>query len=340
MSRKMRLVCGSSHPALGERIAEELGIPLMTMGLSRFSNGEVRIKPSSDPEFTLRGARVFVLQTGGSTPDGSINDYLVELLLIMDACRRGGCSELNLLIPCYPYARQDKKDTSRAPISAKAVARMLESQRLDRIVCIDLHNSCIQGMFECCCDNLFVTTLMTDWFQRNVFRYAVTARFVLIAPDAGASEKVEKVAKYMKLPFLTMNKTRSHELNNVVHGIQLMATPEMLADAPRGRFLTHRVPIIVDDMIDTCGTVIKAVDKLAEYGAEECIVAATHGVLSGPALDRINACPQLSLVVVSDSLPQQRNLERCSKLRVFGLAGFLAEVVRRTLDNRSLGDMF
>lgn len=355
----VRLLAGNSHPVLAQRIAAELGIPLTDGGVSYFSNTETRIKPDSAAAGTFRGKSVFIIQTGSAdlSEDSvrefgqtrSVNDHIQEVLLLMDACRRGGCNDITLIIPCYPYARQDKKDSSRAPISAAVVAKQFESQGVDRIICLDLHNSCIQGLFtdpfRRCSDNLYPTRVLREWLMNNVFHATTvgdpsyTEKFVVIAPDAGAAQKVEKVAGYLGLDFLTMNKARDYNTKNKVKKIQLQCAPEMLEGKTPQDFLAGRTAIIVDDMADTCGTVVAAIEKLMAYGVEGCIVAVTHGVLSGPALQRIEECDGLKMVVVSDSLPQERNVEKCSKIRVYSVAKFLAELVRRTVVKKSFSTL-
>jgi len=355
----VRLVAGNSHPELAKSIADELGIKLIDCGISYFSNTETRIKPTAQANETFRGKSVFILQTGGADKSEesmrefnqhrSVNDHVMELLLLMDACRRGGCSDITLLVPCYPYARQDKKDTSRAPISASVIAKLLQSQGVDRIICLDLHNSCIQGLFtdpfRRCCDNLFPTKVLREWLMNNVFKTNIvgdplyTDKFIVIAPDTGAAEKVEKVAGYLGLDFLTMNKVRDYNTNNKVKKIQLQCAPEMLVGHTPHDFLRGRTAIIVDDMADTCGTVVAAIEKLMSYGAEGCIVAVTHGILSGPALERIEKCDGLKLLITSDSLPQRKNVQKCSKIRVYSIAKYMAEVVRRTISNKSFSTL-
>ena len=355
----VRLVAGNSHPELAMRVAADLGIGLTDGGVSYFSNTETCIKPDDAAEGTFRGKSVFILQTGCAdmSPESmaefgqhrSINDHIIEVLLLMDACRRGGCNDITLLIPCYPYARQDKKDSSRAPISAAVIAKLFESQGVDRIICLDLHNSCIQGLFSDpfrrCSDNLYPTKVLREWLMNNVFEANIvgdpsyTDRYVVIAPDAGATQEVEKVAGYLGLDFLTMNKARDYTTKNKVKKIQLQCAPEMLEGKTPQDFLAGRTAIIIDDMADTCGTVVAAIEKLMSYGVESCIVAVTHGVLSGPALERIDACEGLKLVLVSDSLPQARNLARCKKLRVYSVGKFLAELVRRTVLQKSFSTL-
>lgn len=341
----VRLVAGSSHPELALAVANQLRIPLTDMGVSYFSNTETRIKPTAAPESTFRGKRVFILQTGSYSTEHNVNDHVMEVGLIMDACRRGGCQEINLLIPCFPYARQDKKDTSRAPISSSFVADMWQLRGVDRIVCFDLHNPCIQGLFTGCSDNLFPTKVLRHWLMNNLFKSAnigdksYTEKFVLIAPDAGAAPKVEKVAGYLELDFLTMNKVRDYNTKNKVKSIQLQCAPEMLQGHTPQDFLAGKKAIIIDDIVDTCGTVVAAIEKLMSYGVESCIVAATHGVLSGPALERIAECKGLEMVIVSDSLPQSENMAANKKIQVYSISWMLAEVVRRTVAERSFASL-
>jgi len=341
----VRLVAGSSHPELARHVAQLLGIKLTDMGVSYFSNTETRIQPTGDPESTFRGKRVFILQTGSASDKLRVNDHVMEVALMMDACRRGGCKEINLLVPCYPYARQDKKDSSRAPISASVIADIWKTRGVDRIVCFDLHNPGTQGYFPHCSDNLFATKVIREWLMNGVFGASVvgdksyTDRFVLIAPDAGAAPKAEKVATYLQLDMLTMNKVRDYSTKNKVKSIQLQCAPEMSA-GHTGDFLAGKTAIIVDDMADTCGTVVAAIDKLMSYGADGCIVVVTHGVLSGNALKTISECKGLKMLLTSDTLPQSENQAKCDKIQVYSVAGMLAEVVRRTITDKSFSSLF
>lgn len=345
--RKVRLVTGRSHPELAAAVSKQLRIPLTDMGVGSFSNTETRINPTREANSTFRGKRVFVLQTGSFIPSQglTVNDTFMETLLIIDACVRGGCKEVVLLMPHYPYARQDKKDSSRAPISAALVGKILKGCALARFVSMDLHNPAIQGYFPKCSDNLFTTKLLREFLMRNVFHATqvgdpnYTNKFVLIAPDAGAAPKVEKIAGYLALDFLTMNKTRDYNTKNKVKTIQLQCAPEMLNGRTPRDFLAGKKAIIVDDMADTFGTVLAAIEKLLSYGVESCLVAVTHGVLSGEAIERINGCSGLEMVIVSDTLPQAENVAKCPKLRVYSIDWMLAEVVRRTVCERSFGTL-
>lgn len=358
--KNVKLLAGNSHPKLAKLVASHLGMSLSPCDITYFRNTETRIKNTTDESETFRGKDIFIIQTGcydhsekakerfGMTLN--INDYIMETLLMMDACRRGSCNSISLIIPFYPYARQDKKDTSRAPISASVVAQLFQSQGLDRIVCFDLHNSCIQGLFNDpfrrCCDNLYATKLLRSWLMEHVFhasergRGAYVDKFVVIAPDEGAVTKTRIIANTLGLPFFNMSKVRDYSKENKVEQLVLMAAPEMIADRPAGTLLQGKIPLIVDDMFDTCGTLIAAVECLMEYGASSVIAAATHGIFSGPALDRINGCDALRLVLVSDSLPQFRHTEQCRKIKVYSIAQMLAEVVKRIATNHSLSPLF
>lgn len=255
----------------------------------------------------------------------------MELRLIMDACNRGGCKSMTILVPCYPYARQDKKDTSRAPISTAVVADML--RHATRVVCFDLHNPCIQALFHQSCDNLFTTKLQEHWLRTELFAGGgdYHEQYVLISPDEGAMKKTRIIANKLGLPFMTMSKTRDYSLENHVDEIVLLGNPELLHG---------KTAIIIDDMIDTAGTVLEAVAKLTYHGAVGCGVIATHGVLSGPAIDRINGCDALTFVLVSDTLPQSANQLRSSKVIVYSISAMLAEVIRRITMDHSLSSLF
>jgi ribose-phosphate pyrophosphokinase len=195
-----------------------LGVPLTDTGITKFSNGEIRVKPSSEASATFRGKHVFIIQTGGGNVPTSVTEHVFEVTLMMDAVRRAGCSSITLIIPLYPYSRQDKKDVSKSPISAAVVATIWEKFGVDRVVTFDLHNACIQGFFHKACDNIFPTKVLREYLMNNVFGGIDSdyqKRFLLIAPDTGAAQKVEKVAGYLKLDFLTMSKARDYSTLNI-----------------------------------------------------------------------------------------------------------------------------
>ena len=331
----IRLISGSSHNGLAQLIANELEIPLTKCKITRFANSETRIQL----EESVRGKHVYFIQTGGfdSETHQSVNDYIIETALVLDAVA-GSAKTVTLFIPCFPYARQDKKDSSRAAISARTVAQIFTMNgNLKKVVCIDLHAASIQGLFppNVACDNLYCIKPICEYLYDNIFESrdlnVYGNKFVAISPDEGALKRVRIYASQLNLKHMQMSKQRDYSKNNVVDETVLLGNP---------KWLLGNTAIIFDDMIDTGGTMIKAVECLVEKGAKDAIIVVSHGVLSGAAIEKINQCELIKSVIVSDSLPQDKNIARCPKLRVFTVSKMYAEVVNRIVNGQSISDMF
>lgn len=324
---------GNSHPDLTKGICDTLDINVGKCDIRYFSNSEAR--PLVDE--SVRGKDVYIVQTGSfdNTQKSidkfgvhrNVNDHIQEIILLMDCCKRSGCGKITLIIPCYPYARQDKKDKPRACISARVIARQFEMFGAERVVCVELHNSCIQGYFDVCCDNLYTSDIMINVLQNNYD----PLQLVIISPDEGGFKRASIVASKLKRPILTMRKNRNYNVENQVKKSTLLGDGSVLKD---------KTAVIVDDMIDTGGTVIKTVKNLKDEGAKDVIVIVTHGILSGPAIDRINAEPFLKAVIVSNTLPQHNNITKCTKLIVFKIDKLLGDVVKRLVQGTSISEMF
>ena len=328
------LLCGNSHPNLGEKISKILGIPLCERVCDKFSNTEIRLKIVNN----IRNKDVFIIQTGTYLSDRSysINDYLMETLIMIDACRRSMVKTINLIMPCYPYARQDKKDESREPITSKLVANMLCSAGIDRVVVMDLHSAQIQGFFDIPVDNIYSLNLVIEYLEKNLFNgYTEEERmnkYVVVSPDAGATKRTLKFAKVMKLNTVIMHKQRNYSKKSCVEKMLLIGDHDDVK---------NKTAIILDDMTDTFGTVGATVRLLVdEYGAKDVICLVTHGILSGPAIDRINGCKYLKKVIVSNSIPQNINCKKCEKLEVFDISDLLSEVIKRVVSGGSLSELF
>ena len=257
----------------------------------------------------------------------NVNDHIQETLLMMDACQRSGCGKITLIIPCYPYARQDKKDKPRACISAKVVAKQFELFKPDRIVSVELHNSCIQGYFDVSVDHLYTSNTIVEELQQS---YNVND-LVIISPDEGGVKRASIVAAKLDRPILTIRKNRDYNTENKV------VESTLLGDSDK---IKGKIAVIVDDMLDTGGTVIKTVNLLKDEGASSVVVVVTHGILSGPAIDRINKEPSLERVFVSNTLPQTENLKNCDKLKVYEIDSMIAEVIKRLMVGKSISEMF
>jgi ribose-phosphate pyrophosphokinase len=291
---------------------------------------------------SVRGKTVYILQSGSHNAEDpetgrqlSVNDMIMETLLIADAVTRSGCKNIILLCPCYPYARQDKKDKARAAISAKCVADLFEAKGIKRIVATELHNPCIQGFFGKSVDNLYTMDLIIEWLRENEFPLlSGKDDYVVISPDEGGFKRGSVFADKLGLPFLAMSKQRDYSQKNVVSKNVLLGD----SDALKGK-----TAIILDDMLDTGGTAIQTIWLLVELGAKDVIICVTHGVLSGNAVERIEGCERLKYLLMSDSLsfPCHANFAKAKgKLRVFTLAKLYSDVVQRLVEGRSISEIF
>ncbi|KAH8899661.1 phosphoribosyl pyrophosphokinase [Thozetella sp. PMI_491] len=314
MANEIKLLTGNSHPILSRLVADRLGIEIAkTMSLN-YSNQETSVTIGE----SVRDEDVFILQ---STLPGDINDGLMELLIMIHACRTASARRITAVIPNFPYARQDKKDKSRAPISAKLIANMLVTAGCNHVITMDLHASQIQGFFNVPVDNLYAEPSVLRWIEENMN----TQDCVIVSPDAGGAKRATSLADRLQTAFALIHKERPRP--NVVGRMVLVGDVE------------DKIAILVDDMADTCGTLAKAAATLKEHKAREVIAIVTHGILSGNAIETINkSC--LSKVIVTNTVPLSDKLERCPKLRVIDVSGTIAEAIRRTHNGESVSYLF
>ncbi|KAK2071940.1 hypothetical protein P8C59_006324 [Phyllachora maydis] len=314
MANEIKLLTGNSHPILARLVADRLGIEIAkTMSLN-YSNQETSVTIGE----SVRDEDVFILQ---STAPGDINDGLMELLIMIHACRTASARRITAVIPNFPYARQDKKDKSRAPISAKLIANMLVTAGCNHVITMDLHASQIQGFFNVPVDNLYAEPSVLRWITENLN----TDDCVIVSPDAGGAKRATSIADRLQTAFALIHKERPRP--NVVGRMVLVGEVE------------DKTAILVDDMADTCGTLAKAAEVLKEHKAKEVVAIVTHGILSGNAIDTINkSC--LGKLVVTNTVPLGDKLERCSKLRVIDVSGTVAEAIRRTHNGESVSYLF
>ncbi|KAJ8014979.1 hypothetical protein DPEC_G00021390 [Dallia pectoralis] len=312
----IKIFSGSSHRELSHKIAERLGMELGKVVTKKFSNQETCVEIGE----SVRGEDVYIVQSGC----GEINDNLMELLIMINACKIASASRVTAVIPCFPYARQDKKDKvgSRAPISAKLVANMLSVSGADHIITMDLHASQIQGFFDIPVDNLYAEPAVLKWIKENIPEWK---NCTIVSPDAGGAKRVTSIADRLNVDFALIHKERkkANEVDRMV----------LVGD------VTDRVAILVDDMADTCGTVCHAADKLISAGATKVYAILTHGIFSGPAVSRINnAC--FEAVVVTNTIPQEEKMKTCPKIQVIDISMILAEAIRRTHNGESVSYLF
>nr|QBK88093.1 MAG: zinc finger protein [Marseillevirus LCMAC202] len=322
---------GSSHPDLARMIATQLSIPISDSIQDCFSNGERRIELHAN----VRGRHVYILQTGCFTNNESTNDYIMELLLMINSARLSDAKSITAIIPHFPYARQDKKDRSRTPISSRLFAEMLQTAGVTRVVTMDLHSSQIQGFFTIPVDNLFARDLIIKHLETKFFtgfaQKEIQKRFVLVSPDAGGAKRVLKMAQKMELNSVLMHKQRDHSKKNHVDKTIIVGEEGCLKG---------KTCIIVDDMADTLGTVTKACEELIKNGARDVIVCITHGVLSGPAFERLNNCDAITHLVTSNTIPQDSTILKSSKVQVFDVSELLATCMERIVNGGSISALF
>jgi ribose-phosphate pyrophosphokinase len=312
MSRELRIFTGSAHPVLGEAIARFLGVPLGRAHLARFSDGEVWFQIQDN----VRGADVFVVQPTGPP----VNENLMELLVMIDAFKRSSATRITAVLPYYGYARQDRKDKPRVPISAKLVADLLSTAGTSRVLTMDLHASQIQGFFDVPVDHLFAAPVIMDHVAKLKL-----PRLTVVSPDAGGVERARAYAKRLEATLAIVDKRRESpnvaEVHNVVGEVE------------------GRTALIVDDMTDTGGTLAKVAFALKEAGAREILASSSHAVLSGEAVRKIEESP-LSQLIVTDSIPLAEEKRRCPKIVVLSIAELMAKAIRNIHEEASVTSLF
>ena len=312
MNRELRVFTGNAHPALGEAIARHLGVPLGKAYLARFSDGEVWFQIQDN----VRGADVFVVQP--TAPP--VNENLMELLVMLDAFKRSSASRLTAVIPYYGYARQDRKDKPRVPISAKLVADLISTAGTHRILTMDLHATQIQGFFDIPVDHLFAAPVIMDYVSKLSL-----PDLTVVSPDAGGVERARAYAKRLDATLAIVDKRR--ETANVAEVHHVVGEVE------------GRTALIVDDIVDTAGTLSKVAEALKKAGAREVLASASHPVLSGQALKRIEESP-LSRLLVTDSIPLAPDKARHPKIVVLSIADLLGKAIRNIHEEASVTSLF
>jgi ribose-phosphate pyrophosphokinase len=318
----VKLFCGSSYRDLGERISHHLDIPLGKITLDNFADGEVNIFIGE----SVRNCECVIIQSTSQCENKSVNDVLMELLIIIDALKRGSASKVVVVMPYFGYSRADRKDYSRAPISAKVVASCLEAQNVNRIISCDLHSGQISGFFSnnCPMDNLYNEVYFVDYIKYHIIpEYG--NNIVIVAPDEGAVKSATRVAGKLNLSAATIFKNR--EKANVVSQMCLMGD------------VSGKVAILIDDMIDTAGTACKAASILKQNGAKHTFMLATHGLFSGPAIDRITESNFEKIIVTNTVAPNSDTL-KCNKIRIIDVSWIIAEAIRRQHDGTSLSELY
>jgi ribose-phosphate pyrophosphokinase len=314
--KKLMLFSGTTHPALAQEIADHLGIVVSPCKISRFASGEIYVRA----EDSVRGADVFVVQTHADP----INESIMEQLVMLDAMKRASAKRITAVVPYYGYSRQDKKGLAREPISAKLVADMLTVAGADRVVSVDLHAGQIQGYFDFPFDHLTALPVLTNYLREEHGLY--NSDVVVVAPDAGRIKTAERLREYLHADLAFLYKRRSR---TEAHKIEEMAVVGEVSGRPC---------VLVDDMIDTAGTVAKGASALAAHGAGPIFAAATHGVLSGKAVQSLEEAP-IQEVVVTNTLPIPEE-KAFGRLKVLSIAPLIADALRAVFEESSVSEIF
>lgn len=313
MKDEVKVFAGNSNPTLADSVCAYLQVARGAAEVRRFSDGEVFVEIQEN----VRGSDVFVIQST-CTP---VNDNLIELLLMIDALRRASAKRITAVIPYYGYARQDRKVAPRVPISAKLVADLITTAGASRVLTVDLHAGQIQGFFNIPVDNLFATPVLLKHIRERLDRDQVA----VVSPDAGGVERARAFAKRLdaSLAIIDKRRTRANEVAEV----------HIVGD------VRDRTAVLVDDMIDTAGTIAAAATALIENGAKSVMACCTHPVLSGTAIARIEAS-QLGELIVTDTIPLRPEAQACAKIQVLSVARILGEAIKRTHYEESISSLF
>lgn len=310
----IKIFTGTSHPDIAKKIAARLGLDLGRAITKKFSNKETNVEIGE----SVRGEDVYIVQSGS----GEINDNLMELFIMINACKIASASRVTAVIPCFPYSRQDKKEKSRAPITAKLLANLVSVAGADHVITIDLHSSQIQGFFNIPVDNLYAEPAITKWIKENIPEWGSS---VMVSPDAGGVKRMTAIADHLDIDFAIIHKERqrAHEGDSTV-----------LVGSVR-----NKTAIMIDDLADTCDTIVKGAEALYEAGAKKVYAILTHGVFAGNAIEKINNS-KLEAIVVTNTIPQEKNMKLCPKIQTIDISVMLAEAIRRTHYAESVSYLF
>ncbi|MDP3938935.1 MAG: ribose-phosphate pyrophosphokinase [Deltaproteobacteria bacterium] len=312
MTEAMKVFSGNSNPSLAREICENLGVPLGKAEVRPFSDGEIMV----EIEENVRGCDVFLVQST-STPS---NTNLMELLIMCDAVRRASAKRITAVMPYYGYSRQDRKLASRTPITARLVADLISTSGADRVLCMDLHAGQIQGFFNIPVDNLFAAPVVLKYIEQHY-----KDDLIIVAPDAGGVERARAHAKRLDVGLAIIDKRR--EAANVTEVMNIIGDVD------------GKTAILVDDIVDTGGTLVKGAAALAEAGAKRVFAATTHPVLSGPAVKRIEES-NIEELLVTNTIPLREEANACPRIKVVSIAPLLSEAIKRIHSETSVSSLF
>jgi ribose-phosphate pyrophosphokinase len=312
--KRLHLISGRSHPELAEEVARLLDVKLVDANLSEFANGEIYCKFAE----SVRGGDVFILQSHANTPNQSINDSIMEHLIMVDAAERASAKRTTVVAPFYGYARQDRKASGREPITAKLVADQFRVAGASRMVSVDLHSHQLQGFFEGPWDHLVAMPVLCDALGK------MADDLVVVSPDAGRVKVAERYAQRLDADLAIVHKRRLHNKKNSVEAKDVVGDVD------------GRPCVLIDDMIDTGGTIVAAAELLTEKGASRVMAATTHGVFSGPAFERLENSV-IEKIIVTNTLPLTKHLD---KIEVVSIAPLIAAAIRGIFEDTSVSEIF
>ena len=314
---ELKVFSGSAHRELAGEIASVLGVSLGQARLKRFPDTEVSFQIDEN----IRGTDIFVVQPTCANGVASVDQHIMEMLIMIDAFKRSSAARITAVVPYFGYARQDRKDKPRVPISAKLVANVLSAAGTNRVLTMDLHKAQIQGFFDIPVDHLFAAPVIIDYLARMDY-----PNLTMVAPDAGGAERARAYAKRLNAELAVIDKRRSGEEGR----------PEVMNVIGD---VSGRTCIIQDDIIDTAGTITKAAEALKNNGADRIFACAVHGVLSGPAIDRIERSP-IDRLLVTNTIPLTENKARCEKIKVLSVARLLGQAIKSIHEETSVSSLF
>jgi len=325
--RKYSIIFGSSHPELQEQIEKYLAIKCTSIDVRTFSNSEIDVRIGEN----IRNKHAIIIQSPVLDSTKSVNDYIMELYLICNAVKLSSAKSITCIVPCFPYARSDKKDRSRMCIAARALCDLISAQGVNRLVTVDLHAGQIQGYLNIPFDNLYAMPLFCRVIKKLFLQNDTINDYVLISPDAGSTKRVNAYARSLKLPVMIFEKQRDYTKVNNVESSTLVTQNVN----PEGK-----IAIIVDDIVDTMGTMVSVINSLAGLGIKQFIIFATHGILSGEAIERINSCDLISHVIVTNTVPVKNKMIGCRKLIQVNIQKLLGDVIKCLITGDTISEMF
>jgi len=314
---ELKVFSGSAHRELAGEIASVLGVSLGQARLKRFPDTEVSFQIDEN----IRGTDIFVVQPTCANGVASVDQHIMEMLIMIDAFKRSSAARITAVVPYFGYARQDRKDKPRVPISAKLVANVLSAAGTNRVLTMDLHKAQIQGFFDIPVDHLFAAPVIVDYLARMDY-----PNLTMVAPDAGGAERARAYAKRLNAELAVIDKRRSGEEGR----------PEVMNVIGD---VSGRTCIIQDDIIDTAGTITKAAEALKNNGADRIFACAVHGVLSGPAIEKIERSP-IDRLIVTNTIPLTENKARCEKIKVLSVARLLGQAIKSIHEETSVSSLF